>query len=283
MQPVLARIRCLLPALTLIVAAYAQAQEIGSLTLLTDTPLRVIRGSSVLPGVEGMRLRQGDILETGPNSTAQAQLEFSGSAIVELGPSTQVFLFSQTQTVSEIILLTGWLKGETTSGNYRYDSPLVIVTTKGGNVLLRAKEDEADAFVERGSASVTYSGGTPIVSSANKIFFTRRVAKPVMAADRPSPDFVSNMPVCFRDVLPSRLSRFAGKRPPEPKSNHDVTYAEIEPLLRLPLNWRKGLVGRFTPRLQDRAFRQAIEAHIKDLPEWRPILFPPATDKSDSR
>jgi hypothetical protein len=230
-----------------------------------------------------MRLRQGDILETGPTATAQAQLEFQGSAIVELGPSSQVFLFSQSGTTAEIILLIGWLKGETTSGSYRYDSPLLTMTTKGGNVLLHAGENETDAFVERGSAAVTSGSAAPIASSTDRTFFTRRVAKPVIAAGRPSAEFISNMPVCFRDVLPSRLSHFTGKRPPEPKSDHDVSYSEVERLLRLPPGWRKGLVGRFKPRLQDRAFRQAIEAHIANLPEWKPVLFPAASDKSDSR
>jgi hypothetical protein len=39
----------------------AGSQEIGTLTLLKDTPLHVIRGVSVLQGIEGMRLHAGDI------------------------------------------------------------------------------------------------------------------------------------------------------------------------------------------------------------------------------
>src|SRR5579863_9311050 len=128
----------LLPIVALLVSLYAHSQEVGTLTLLKDTPLHVIRGVSVLQGVEGMRLRQGDILETGPAGTAQAQLEFTGGAIVELGPSTQVLLFNQSAASGEMVMLTGWLKGETTAGTYRYSSPLVTATSKGGNVLLHA-------------------------------------------------------------------------------------------------------------------------------------------------
>src|SRR5580704_7422802 len=84
-----------------LVSVCAHSQEVGTLTLLKDTPLHVIRGVSVLQGVEGMSLRQGDILETGPAGTAQAQLEFTGGAIVELGPSTQVFLSSQSAAAAE--------------------------------------------------------------------------------------------------------------------------------------------------------------------------------------
>src|SRR5580704_6569547 len=100
----------LLPILALLVSLYAHSQEVGTITLLKDTPLHVIRNVSVLQGVEGMRLRQGDILETGPASTAQAQLEFTGGAIIELGPSTQVLLLNQSAVAGEMAMLTGWLK-----------------------------------------------------------------------------------------------------------------------------------------------------------------------------
>jgi hypothetical protein len=249
-----------------------RAQEIATLTLLKDTPLRVIRGVSVLQGVEGMRLRAGDYLETGPAGTAQAQLELAGGAIVELGPSTQVLLFSMSASSADIVVATGWLKGETTSGTYRYGSPLVSATTKGGSILLHVADEASDVFVERGAASVISGAPPPVTSSADKIFFTHRAAKPLAAAGRPSPEFVDAMPVSFRDVLPSRLSRFEGKKPPEPKSDHEVAYADIERLLRLPPAWRRGLVERFRPRLQDHAFRQAIESHIGTLPDWKPAI-----------
>lgn len=262
----------LLPFLTLLVTHFACAQEVGTVTLVKDSPLRVIRGYSVLQGVEGIRLRQGDIVETGPSSTAQAQLELSGGAIVELGPSSQAFLFRQSGTAGEIVLLSGWLKGETSSGSYRYSSPLETATTKGGNVLLHASGEVAEIFVERGAATVGSGNSTPMATSSDKVFFTRRAGKPISVAGRPSQEFIHSMPVSFRDVLPSRLSRFASAKPPAPKSDHDVSYAEIERWLTS--TWGNGLAGRFRPRLQDRAFRQAIEAHLAVLPAWEPILHP---------
>jgi hypothetical protein len=262
----------LLAALALLAMPFLRSQEAGTLTLLKDTQLRVIRGFSVTRGVEGMQLRQGDILETGAEGTAQAQLELSGGAIVELGPSSQAYIYSQSPAAAEIVLLTGWLKGETTSGSYRYSSPLVSASTKGGNVLLHVTGDSADVFVERGAASIGIGGSTPMPSSADKLFFTRRAGKPIAAAGRPSQDFVSAMPVCFRDVSPPRISHFASAKPPTPRSDHEVSYGEIDRWLSS--GWGKGLVGRFKPRLQDIAFRQAIEAHLAALPEWEPILHP---------
>jgi hypothetical protein len=219
-----------------------------------------------------MRIHQGDFFETGPAKTAQAQLEFTDGAIVELGPSTQVYLVSHSGAGAEIAMLAGWLKGETASGVYRYSSPLVTATTKGGNVLLHAAGDAAEVFVERGAASVGAGASGAIASSNDKIFFTRRAGKPVVAAGRPSAEFIDAMPGCFRDVLPPRLSRFEGKKPPVPKTDHEVSYAEIERWLTS--SWGRALVVRFKPRLEDSAFRQAIQAHLGVLPAWEPVLNP---------
>ena len=270
MKFVCARIPLLL--VTLLAAICSRAQDVGAVTLLKDSPLRVVRGVSVLQGAEGMRLRTGDFLATGSTPTAQAQLELSSGAIVEIGPSSEVYLFSVTASGAEIVLAKGWLKGEAASGNYRYSNPLVSATSKGGNVLLRADDSSADLFVEQGIAQVS-GGSAPVTSSPDKIFFTRRAGKPVAAAGRPSGEFVAAMPISFRDVLPSRLARFAGQKAPEPRSDHEVSFADVEPLLRLPAAWRRGLAERFRPRLQDQAFRQAIEARIASLPEWKPILY----------
>jgi hypothetical protein len=275
MQPVRWRVRRSLffAAFALLVSAIAHSQEVGTLTLLENTPLHVIRGISMLQGVEGMKLRPGDILETGPAATAQAQLEFSGGAVVELGPSSQLYILSQTGSTADLVLLSGWLKGETTSGSYRYSSPLVSATTKGGNVLLHATSDASDAFVEHGTASVS-GGGAAIPSSPDKIFFTHKAGKPLAPAERPSKDFIGGMPISFRDALPSRLAAFAARKPAVPKSDHDVTYADVEHWLMLPPAWRRGFVARFKPRLQDNAFHQAIAEHLKALPDWEPALHP---------
>src|SRR5215467_14648112 len=103
METALVRTRCLV-ILSLLLANCSRAQEIGTVTLLRESSLRLIRGASMFRGIEGMRLRLGDVLETGSTMTAQAQLELAGSAIVELGPSTQVYLFSQTETATEVVL-----------------------------------------------------------------------------------------------------------------------------------------------------------------------------------
>jgi len=261
---------CLLQPLAL------AAQEIGTVTLLEGS-LRVIRGTTVLRGAEGVRLHRGDIAES--SSAGFVQVELPGGAVVALGPSTRVFFFSHAAKSTELVILGGWLKGEINpnAGTHRYASPLLAATTRDGTFVLHASGDAAEIFVESGSAGIGQVSpeGTVGTSGAARPgqFFSRQAGQSVNSYPRPSSVFLESMPRPFRDTLPSRLSRFSG-RPPEPKRDHEVTYSEVQPWLTMGQSWRKGFIERFQPRLKDAEFRKALEAHLKDHPEWDPILHP---------
>jgi len=141
MQPSRIRIGSLLLAIGLVAATCGHAQDEGTVTLIRDASLRVIRGLWVLQAVEGMRLRQGDYLLTGSAPTTQAQLEFRDGSVVELGPSSRVYLFDLRASTTAIIVVAGWVKGETTRGNLDYFSHAGSVTTNGGRVLLHLNGD----------------------------------------------------------------------------------------------------------------------------------------------
>jgi hypothetical protein len=81
------------------------------------------------------------------------------------------------------------------------------------------------------------------------------------------------MPRPFRDTLPPRIARYSGQAV-EPKAGHPVTYEEIGHWLTIPSAWRKGLPERFAPRLTAPDFRKQIELHLKEFPEWEPLLHP---------
>jgi hypothetical protein len=275
------------------------AQEIGAVTLVEGS-VRMIRGTAVFQATEGVRLRQGDILES--SAPGFTQLEFGKGTIVALGASTRVYLLShpavrgsdktgEKSSAAELVLLSGWLKGESPkTGTYRYNAPLLAAVTRDGTVLVHASGEGAEIFVESGSADIgeispegNWRGmGT---AKAGQIFI-RRAGKSVTSQARPTPTFVESMPRPFQDTLPSRMSRFAEKRV-EPKRDHEVTYSEIQPWLTIGHMWRKGFVRRFEPRLRDTAFRNALDAHMNEHPEWDPILHPekyepkapPATQK----
>ena len=260
------------------------AQDIGTLTLL-EGPLHVIRGTVVLKGVEGMRMRQGDIVET--SGSGLTQMEFHGGPIVAIGPSSRLYLFRYAAGSSggkdapgvQFVLLSGWLKAETSSrpGACRYESPLLAAATRDGTFVLNADGTAADIYVESGSGNiceVSAAGGCQYPSNAKSGQFYSRVAgKKITTSPHPSSAFVASMPPPFRDTFPSRLSHFT-RKPPEPKVDHQVTYAEIGPWLSIPTAWRRGFVPRFQPRLQDAEFRKELAAHLREHPEWDPVLFP---------
>jgi hypothetical protein len=256
------------------------AQEIGTLTSLEGT-LRVIRGTTVWEGVEGVRLRQGDIIES--SAPGFAQLEFGGTVVV-LGDSGRLFLFSHPRSkmgdkagAALLVLLSGWLKGETAANDaYRYASPLLAAATKGGTVVMHSTLQAAEIFIESGSASIAQvspSGtwGHSVGGEAGQ-FFSRHDGKSQTNYPKPPRTFIDLVPRPFHDTLPPLLSRFA--KPIGLKRDHEVSYPEIESWLSIGQRWREGFVERFQPRLKDVEFRKAVEAHLNNHPEWDSVLHP---------
>jgi hypothetical protein len=275
-------------ALALLLLPFPPAvQTIGSVTLL-EGPLQVVRGTSVLEGAEGMRLRQGDIIES--SGRGFVQLEFVGGTIVALGPSSRLYIFrhrvghsggqaGDDAVGADLVLLSGWLKGESNSkaGSFRYESPILAATTGNGAVVVHGYESGCDVFVESGSATIdeVYPDGSSHEPRAAKAgqFLSRRTGKTLAVSSRLSSAFIDAMPRQFRDALPSRLAKFAGKSV-EPKTDHQVSYVEIQPWLTMPSAWRRGFAERFEPRLKDPEFRKQLEVHLAEYPEWDAILHP---------
>lgn len=272
--------------LFLILPLPAGAQEIGTLTLV-EGPLRVIRGTTVLQGAEGVRVFPGDMIES--SDSGFVQVEFAGGTIIVLGGSTRVLLFSHDRGRSlgnpgnsaGLFLLSGWLKGQSgaRAGAHSYDSPLLAASTQDGTLVLHSAGASVEMFVEYGSARVSEVSPDgirrdPRVTKAGQ-FSSRLAGKDITVYPRPSSTFVEAMPRQFRDSFPSRMSRFAEK-PPQPKRDHEVTYFEIQPWLTIGQTWRKGFVKRFQSRLKDPKFHKAVESHLKDHPEWGPLIFPEA-------
>jgi hypothetical protein len=262
------------------------APGIGSATFV-EGALHLIRGTSVLRGAEGMGLRQGDIFETADKGFVQ--LEFAGGTVVALGPASRLYILRHSEgravgragtDAADFVLLAGWLKAESNAatGTYRYECPLLSASVgSGSTVVIHSYEGQCDLFVESGSAAigqVSPDGNSrqPVTGKAGQ-FFSRRTGKDLTSLSRSNPGFRDGMPAAFRDTLPSRLAHFADKAV-EPKTDHAVSYAEIQPWLMMPASWRRGFVERFAPRLKDPEFRKQLEAHLAQYPEWDPILHP---------
>src|SRR5207237_8224988 len=87
------------------------------------------------------------------------QLEFTGGGVVALGPATRVYVYRESgekAQQTELLLLSGWLKGESAAGAgiYRYSTPILAAMTSGGTVLVHDAEGTCDVFVESGAATI---------------------------------------------------------------------------------------------------------------------------------
>ena len=238
-----------------------------------------IRGTSVLPCSEGMRLLQGDILET--TTPGFAQVEFNGGTIVGLGPASRVFLFKAGSNGGELVLLSGWLKGETSvkGGPFRYYTTHLGAAVKDGTLVLHGSPSGAEIFMESGSGTVAEMTAQGVMSHPVTVksgqFLSRKSGKNIVIGARPDSVFLESLPPAFRDTLPPHLAAFQGKKaPPVGRSDHEVTYTEIKPWLTIGQAWRGGFVERFKPRLKDPDFRRQMEDHISDHPEWDDVLHP---------
>ena len=263
----------------LFLATCASAQAIGTVTL-AEGDLHIIRGTTVSTAVQGTRLRRGDILES--SSRGLTQVECGPESVIAIGPSSKVFLFSEStsgSTRAELVLLSGWLKAEThaRAGTYQFDTPWLAASASRGTVVLRAASESSDIFVESGSASVAEVGASGITgqfrSAKGGEFFSRRAGKGLASSNGPADNFVQSMPNAFKDTLPPRLS-LAGRKDVEPGRGREIEYEQLRPYLVMPARWRRDFVSRFESRLDDPKFRQGIVAHLHDHPEWEPALHP---------
>jgi hypothetical protein len=257
----------LLAVLFLPVAAMSQEAK----ATLLEGKVTIIRGTMAMQGVEGMVMRQGDIVEN-PGSGI-AQIELSGSTIIVLGPATRAYFPKISGTSADAFLLSGWLKSETTakSGASRFSSSLLNAAPKDATLVFHAASSTSEIFVESGTASISEPGSPAKPATAGQ-FISRKAGKTVRPA-QPDSDFLGSMPVPFRDTFPSRWSRFQGSKPPDPKRDHEVSYEEIQSWLTVP-TLRHGFAERFQSRAKDPAFRRGIESHLGELPDWDRILHP---------
>gem|GEM_PF-896770 len=257
------------------------AQARAVVTIL-DGQLMFIRGLSRFAASEGVRLAGGDILATGPDTFAQ--LEFEGGTQVELGPQTQLMLPQREGGAAAPLaayLQDGWIK--VTAGAQSPDELGVVrsawfeLRTIDSVTVARVAADGADVFAEVGGALLierTRGKSSAELALKPAQFYTRRSQRPGTVVARPSPGFLGQIPVGFRDTLPSRLALFRARAPAAQPAS-DFTYADVEPWLRSEPSIRHQLVQRWKDRASEAAFRSALQAHLRELPEWYPILYPP--------
>jgi len=267
-------------------AVHAAPPATGRATMtILNGQAQFIRGLSRFVAAEGVRLESGDIVTTGPG--AFVQLEFDGGTRVQLGPQTQWMLLSHDIAVPPrraAYLLSGWAK--LTSGQKTTDAPETLraagleVTGIESVSVMKIDGDGAAVFAETGKAHLLERGpGRTVSERAMRAgeYYTRRATHAGAVQAHPTPEFVGQIPALFRDAVPPRLDSFRDRTVKAMKAP-DFTYADVEPWLKSEAPLRRQLVERWKSKANDPAFRRALEAHLHELPEWNPILYPPKED-----
>jgi hypothetical protein len=279
------------PARTPPLQAEAAARGSGPEATVTimEGPALFIRGDSRFIPAPGVKLTGGDIVVTGAD--ALLQLELEGGTRVDLGPNTSLmWLPAETGSAPRraAYLLAGWVK---VAAGPASQAALDLLRTSrfelgvaDGVSVTRLDGEEASVFAELGGARIAERrrGGSPAeVTLKVGQFYSRRAQAAATVLARPSPQFLQQLPAQFLETLPSRLDVFRN-RAVAARPAPDFTYAEVEPWLKADGTIRRQVADRWKNKARDPAFRRALEANLRDLPEWQPILYPPPPADPDA-
>lgn len=270
-----------LACLLFLIAVPCLGAETSTVTLLFGQP-KLLRGTTWFNLKEGVRLRDGDVIDLPPSG--QLQLEFTdGGAVSVIGPGA-LYIASATardakQTGSaELFLTRGWLKLA-----IKPPAPRLRVRTATGTInasdaaaVIHAG-DGFEAFVESGTVRLSEVGKLELTGGEIKGggFASRPSGKALTVERRPPAPFVDALPRDFMDPLPLRATRFASTKV-EPVADHEATFAEAQPWLTG--FYRASFLKRFQARLDDPTFRDAMTTSGKAPPEWAATAPPPKVE-----
>jgi hypothetical protein len=264
-----------------VAACAAAAADAPAVVTLLEGQAALFRGTAKYALAEGVRIAPGDMIEVADKSLCE--LEFADGGALSLGAGGRfhapaIAAKGAKGPGSDYYLMRGWSKFTSPSGAspYRYTTPVFGLAIGAATGVLQVGDGEAALFVESGEVRIAegFAKATPS-SPALKSgeFYQRKSDQKPSIQPRPSQAFVASMPRSFMDNLPSRLAKWKD-RDVAPRKLDEASYADVEFWLKAPVEIRKPLVQRFTPRVADPAFRAALVANLKQHPEWDPVLFP---------
>jgi hypothetical protein len=207
-----------------------------------EQPVRLFRERAFYIASRGVRLQDGDIIETG---AAGIQLA-GGSATIALGPASRV-AFKLGARPFELILLDGWLK--------IHASEPAIVSAAGvrldaaaSSVIVHANADKIELFVESGAPAVDEIQGGKMLRHTTLMreqYAVRTEKEPLKPLPRAPKDFLAAMPPVFADQLvPVALKG----PPPVPKLERQAAFADVAPWLATEPALKQLIQRRYAPR-----------------------------------
>jgi hypothetical protein len=234
----------------------------------------LIRQTTRYTLAEGVVLADQDIVETAPGGFVQ--IELPGGVLVGMGASTRVMLrprVAKGLSASPLYLLQGWLK-TSAAGAFRYASPAFELSTQAATTVVHASGMRYEVFLEGGAAKLaTRDGAQATLQLGGGDFAQRREGAPPTVGKRPTSEFLAGVPRQFRDRLPPRGERFAGRNI-VPKPVGDIAYGDVSAWLRTEPGLRLPLLPLWRARTADLDFRAAAKANLAHHPEWEPHADP---------
>lgn len=280
----------LLALLGLLLGGAARAQE-WMISVLEGEAV-VIDGLRRMNAVAGLKLGSGAIVETSAK-TALLRLEASDQTTFDLAGEARAMVApagfaARAERTPQLYLMQGWAKA-TQRGTL--DAPGLVAPTvevlpfKGSFVIqvVGGPRREHHLFAETGRLDVIErrAGGGSLALQGGEFLVGESGRRGNLAA-RPAPGWLQSVPRVFRDPVPLRAAALRERRVeppalPGPNYGHLAEWLSTEPALR------REMPVRLAPLLRDADFRNQVQQHLNQHPEWGPALAAEANDNPRSR
>ena len=265
-------------------AATCGAQSPIALATVVEGDATLLRQTTRLALKPGMRLMALDMLETGPKTNI-VRIEFTGGAIADLGPQTQVMLApklasGEKRRQAALYALAGWVKLSGAPSKDPAASPLLSesldLSGLNGNAVVSIQTRSSHVFAEAGTVTVTerrQSQTAPPMVLKSGTLYSRTGNEKANVSAHPASTFMQSVPKPFLDPIPARTDMFKGRAEPPAKVLGELTYADATPWLGAELPLRTFLVTHWKAQLNP-DLRAGLVSHIRSHPEWDRVLFP---------
>jgi hypothetical protein len=219
----------------LVLSPSASALEVSPTVTFAEGRSTLISGARGYVPVAGVRLRQCDIVRTGPQSMVQIEYEDGGK--IELGPDSRLFIdlpYAGDAVVGPHFLLSGWAKITVPKRDkappHRIDTPHFDLLVDAGVAVLQVAADGGKFFVEQGAAAALSAAGRAparVAVAPGRMYSRKSGQEKGTVSDGVDPTFVSGMPPPFRDTVPSLLAQLKSRNvQPNPVPEYNAAEAE---------------------------------------------------------
>jgi hypothetical protein len=250
----------------LLVPLGSVARDAVPTVTLTEGPSTLISGVRAYVPERGVRLRQCDIVRTGP--AAMVQIEFDDGGKIELGPDSRFLADLPASAAGAFVgpqfLLSGWAKvtvpKRDKAAPHRINTPHFDILVDDGVAVVRIIPDAGQFFVESGSVVAlepTGPASTRVAVSAGSTY-SRKAAEKGNVASRVDAAFVQAMPRSYRDTLPALLPK-VGTRAVQAKPAPEASFADVEDWLKSDPELRRCLVAVMVRSAQETLTRKGFD------------------------